>query len=172
MDAAVVKPSSEWTACDGACENIVGASGSDPETLGFGMPARRFLAGTTDPTLRDPEPGALTSPARRVTPCTLNRDKIKMVGASGFEPPTSWSRTRRSNQAEPRPDVCGNNFRIAQLAHRLENGEFTRATVTLVAAEQVATAASKFRLRSASRFAIPLSESVSWQYDQPSSSRR
>src|SRR3954469_17415338 len=30
-----------------------------------------------------------------------------MVGASGFEPPTSWSRTRRSSQAEPRPDqVC------------------------------------------------------------------
>ncbi len=28
----------------------------------------------------------------------------KMVGASGFEPPTSWSRTRRSSQAEPRPD--------------------------------------------------------------------
>lgn len=27
-----------------------------------------------------------------------------MVGASGFEPPTSWSRTRRSNQAEPRPE--------------------------------------------------------------------
>ena len=28
-----------------------------------------------------------------------------MVGASGFEPPTSWSRTRRSSQAEPRPDL-------------------------------------------------------------------
>ena len=28
-----------------------------------------------------------------------------LVGASGFEPPTSWSRTRRSSQAEPRP-VC------------------------------------------------------------------
>jgi hypothetical protein len=27
-----------------------------------------------------------------------------LVGASGFEPPTSWSRTRRSSQAEPRPD--------------------------------------------------------------------
>ena len=29
-----------------------------------------------------------------------------MVGASGFEPPTSWSRTKRSNQAEPRPENC------------------------------------------------------------------
>ena len=28
-----------------------------------------------------------------------------MVGASGFEPPTSWSRTRRSSQAEPRPEA-------------------------------------------------------------------
>ena len=28
----------------------------------------------------------------------------KLVGASGFEPPTSWSRTRRSSQAEPRPE--------------------------------------------------------------------
>jgi hypothetical protein len=30
--------------------------------------------------------------------------KRRMVGARGFEPPTSWSRTRRSSQAEPRPD--------------------------------------------------------------------
>ena len=30
--------------------------------------------------------------------------KEKLVGASGFEPPTSWSRTRRSSQAEPRPE--------------------------------------------------------------------
>src|ERR1041385_8148092 len=28
----------------------------------------------------------------------------RLVGASGFEPPTSWSRTRRSSQAEPRPE--------------------------------------------------------------------
>ena len=32
----------------------------------------------------------------------------RLVGASGFEPPTSWSRTRRSSQAEPRPEAyCG-----------------------------------------------------------------
>src|SRR5258708_21674773 len=29
----------------------------------------------------------------------------ELVGASGFEPPTSWSRTRRSSQAEPRPET-------------------------------------------------------------------
>ena len=29
----------------------------------------------------------------------------KMVGARGFEPPTSASRTQRSSQAEPRSDI-------------------------------------------------------------------
>src|SRR6266851_166232 len=29
---------------------------------------------------------------------------LGVVGANGFEPSTSWSRTRRSSQAEPRPD--------------------------------------------------------------------
>ena len=33
-----------------------------------------------------------------------------MVGASGFEPPTSWSRTRRSSQAEPRPEKRDRGF--------------------------------------------------------------
>jgi hypothetical protein len=33
-----------------------------------------------------------------------------MVGANGFEPSTSWSRTRRSSQAEPRPDCYGTNL--------------------------------------------------------------
>lgn len=28
-----------------------------------------------------------------------------MVGVRGFEPPTSWSRTKRSSQTEPHPDV-------------------------------------------------------------------
>src|SRR5271154_1228061 len=37
----------------------------------------------------------------------------KMVGASGFEPPTSWSRTRRSSQAEPRPEInCAGTRRV------------------------------------------------------------
>jgi hypothetical protein len=30
--------------------------------------------------------------------------KMRMVGASGFEPPASWSRTRRASQAALRPD--------------------------------------------------------------------
>src|SRR4029077_220772 len=38
---------------------------------------------------------------------TNSQREIEVVGASGFEPPTSWSRTRRSSQAEPRPVLCG-----------------------------------------------------------------
>ena len=37
-----------------------------------------------------------------------------MVGASGFEPPTSWSRTRRASQAALRPELycrCSNSLR-------------------------------------------------------------
>ena len=30
---------------------------------------------------------------------------IKMVGMTGLEPATSWSRTRRSSQTEPHPDL-------------------------------------------------------------------
>src|SRR5271156_6268606 len=40
------------------------------------------------------------------TPGVRGNSLKKLVGASGFEPPTSWSRTRRSSQAEPRPDRC------------------------------------------------------------------
>src|SRR4051794_4980590 len=39
-----------------------------------------------------------------VCPPTASKLLKEMVGASGFEPPASWSRTRRSSQAEPRPD--------------------------------------------------------------------
>ena len=50
-----------------------------------------------------------------------------MVGVRGFEPPTFASRTQRSNQAEPHPDLgyrfscffyfrtCGMSFNIASL---------------------------------------------------------
>ena len=42
-----------------------------------------------------------------------------LVGASGFEPPTSWSRTRRSSQAEPRPERFQSSIdrRIPSIAH-------------------------------------------------------
>ena len=35
----------------------------------------------------------------------LRAEILKMVGARGFEPPTSASRTQRSNQTEPRSDL-------------------------------------------------------------------
>ena len=31
--------------------------------------------------------------------------QIKLVGATGFEPATSWSQTTRSSQTEPCPDI-------------------------------------------------------------------
>src|SRR5690242_15551429 len=36
------------------------------------------------------------------------------VGASGFEPPTSWSRTRRANRAALRPEVRPRNLEADQ----------------------------------------------------------
>src|SRR5207253_8849566 len=47
---------------------------------------------------------------------------IRMVGANGFEPSTSWSRTRRASQAALRPDrqaeLSASHFasRLAQLS--------------------------------------------------------
>ena len=41
----------------------------------------------------------------------------KMVGASGFEPPASCSRSRRASQAALRPDT-GTASQINMLAHR------------------------------------------------------
>jgi hypothetical protein len=38
------------------------------------------------------------------TPERSDMSLKRLVGASGFEPPASWSRTRRSSQAEPRPE--------------------------------------------------------------------
>ena len=50
-----------------------------------------------------------------------------MVGASGFEPPTSWSRTRRSSQAEPRPAGAARiaaSLSITSSPH-IDDAEFT-----------------------------------------------
>ena len=43
-------------------------------------------------------------PPKRFLPAHQMVDRQKMVGATGFEPATSWSRTKRSSQTEPRPD--------------------------------------------------------------------
>src|SRR5262245_2201142 len=46
-------------------------------------------------------------------------EMIMLVGARGFEPPTSWSRTKRSSQAEPRPEsVRGAKCTTAHLVIR------------------------------------------------------
>jgi hypothetical protein len=41
------------------------------------------------------------------------KTKEGMVGAKGFEPSTSWSRTRRASQAALRPDTYGGNNPIS-----------------------------------------------------------
>ena len=68
------------------------------------------------------------SPKNEKTDRRSGRRRIeKMVGVRGFEPPTFASRTQRSNQAEPHPDLgyrfscffyfrtCGMSFNIALL---------------------------------------------------------
>ncbi len=53
-----------------------------------------------------------------------------MVGARGFEPPTSASRTQRSSQAEPRSDIKYPNYQrywaINVIAH------FKKTTIKIV----------------------------------------
>jgi hypothetical protein len=44
-----------------------------------------------------------------------------MVGASGFEPPASWSRTRRASQAALRPDVTHSGTRNEWPEWNLQN---------------------------------------------------
>src|SRR5207249_8103926 len=52
----------------------------------------------------------------------------RRVGASGFEPPTSWSRTRRANRAALRPAVRLDGSEQLE-AHRRSSGEQSKWTV-------------------------------------------
>src|SRR5207247_3945072 len=45
------------------------------------------------------------------------------VGASGFEPPTSWSRTRRANRAALRPETLNGPTRRRLATRKLEADE-------------------------------------------------
>ncbi len=63
--------------------------------------------------------------------CRLRELRERMVGASGFEPPASWSRTRRASQAALRPESCyrlpkslsriGTNRNLPALLHLFSN---------------------------------------------------
>src|SRR5580704_15982715 len=44
-----------------------------------------------------------------------------MVGASGFEPPASWSRTRRASQAALRPEDTHPGARIKRPEWKIQN---------------------------------------------------
>src|SRR5947208_5725808 len=52
----------------------------------------------------------------------------RRVGASGFEPPTSWSRTRRANRAALRPAVRLDGSEQLE-THRRSSGEQSKWTV-------------------------------------------
>ena len=69
--------------------------------------AATSLRGSKYPTnndLADFGTGELLVRWRRGRGANRSKRLKRLVGASGFEPPASWTRTRRSNQAEPRPD--------------------------------------------------------------------
>ena len=47
---------------------------------------------------------------------------FSIVGAGRFELPTSWSRTKRSNRAEPRPDLELNQYtKLFEKNQKLKN---------------------------------------------------
>src|SRR2546422_8185400 len=50
-------------------------------------------------------------------------DRLQRVGASGFEPPTSWSRTRRANRAALRPETLNGPTRRRLATRKLEADE-------------------------------------------------
>ena len=66
-----------------------------------------------------------------------------MVGASGFEPPTSWSRTRRASQAALRPEgvkreepvylgTAGTAIRVKTLAGTVRRNKWAAAPESIL----------------------------------------
>src|SRR5205809_1379023 len=58
----------------------------------------------------------------------ISKSLPRKVGASGFEPPTSWSRTRRANRAALRPAVRLDGSEQLE-THRRSSGEQSKWTV-------------------------------------------
>ena len=58
---------------------------------------------------------------RREMKTECERNARKMVGANGFEPSTSWSRTRRASQAALRPDMQRTGAQDALVATEKKN---------------------------------------------------
>src|SRR6266851_66971 len=93
----------------------------------LGQPVGLDIAGWTPP--QRPPRESMVGLYCRVEPldksrhaADLYRAKItreKVVGAKGFEPSTSWSRTRRASQAALRPDDL-QQFRTVSLRGSLE----------------------------------------------------
>ena len=93
-----VNPSGFFFVASSASENLAASAAARVSRVaGRSSPFRVTSRGNASPRLRIefPEPWKIWA--------EMPREK-EMVGAAGFEPATSWSRTKRSSQAEPRPD--------------------------------------------------------------------
>ena len=63
-----------------------------------------------------------------------------MVGATGFEPATSWSRTKRSSQTEPRPDLGKKRGQSSPIADKDKKKPFLSVQAAKRAGERCARA--------------------------------
>ena len=86
-----------------------------------------------------------------------------MVGASGFEPPTSWSRTRRASQAALRPEICWRDAWVVYAASALTatgakraGGKAKALRLGFLAQKAAAFNFSAARLRNLTLSAFPL----------------
>src|SRR5262245_33543506 len=67
---------------------------------------------------------------RRLVSQVSDSARLTAVGVTGFEPATSWSRTKRSSQAEPHPEIAPLAYRPAPFRHRGIKGTGSFASVT------------------------------------------
>ena len=71
-----------------------------------------------------------------------------MVGASGFEPPASWSRTRRASQAALRPEMETEYIKVYAVFHGTATGHDPKTLINF----QQKTAKSKAMQAKIARF--------------------
>ncbi len=57
----------------------------------------------------------------------------KFVGAAGFEPATSWSRTKRASRAAPHPEEIANNLFKSRLGSNASSALLTSEEIVEVA---------------------------------------
>ena len=84
-------------------ERVTGIEPASPAWKAGALPLS-YTRGARE-TLPGPRPRAasVTTVARSAVVVTLGAAEVGLVGAGGFEPPTSCSQSKRANQAAPRP---------------------------------------------------------------------